>query len=602
MRNSIFFLFILVLQAFFWQSCEYPLYQDNNLDIAPPGPPPEVEISFNGGIDTLRLSGEVTLNYELNMQLPEKFRGEFRLQGKEWNIFNNSGSIYLSASQFNNGYDSLVLKLYFTTHTGSIAEQFGVEQQIVSRKWIVVIDDSPAPVINLQASTTSEGYLRLNWEKCNHLNFASYTLNISRGNNNVRRVIISDAGITQFIDSLYIGGDFKYLMECKLAGNGDNSYGNSFEINEPMPEMTFSEPHPDSVMISWNKLRPQARFRIQSDANNQTLEVDNFQGQSIIVEAPGFGSYKRYQITAYPGFQLTYSEQYKLVESNNYSLGENILPNWPKYAYNRVENMVYSNRYDNVMAYNANNQAVENQKHLYQLNYGGTSACQRNSSALAITTMDSIAVYSNKQLLNPTMIFHDAASYLDHLCFTNQGIIALSYNGYYSQIRISDKKELISIPVDDYPVYSKWACIATSVNGDYVNIVTNLGGKIYHISGETYEQTYSDSRNYRSAIFDEAGTVLLQTYNESNHLEFRNPADYSLIRSLPLPDSKLVLCNQDPVTGWLLLTDYKYLYIIDYNTGIIKLKMKSNDMRPRLYNNFIYGHSGYTFNILPFIN
>jgi hypothetical protein len=62
-----------------------------------------------------------------------------------------------------------------------------------------------------------------------------------------------------------------------------------------------------------------------------------------------------------------------------------------------------------------------------------------------------------------------------------------------------------------------------------------------------------------------------------------------------------VLRNIDPESGYLLLTDYTHLYVMDINTWQIVLKVPSTDSMPKLYNKRLFSHSGYVFDITPYL-
>jgi hypothetical protein len=93
---------------------------------------------------------------------------------------------------------------------------------------------------------------------------------------------------------------------------------------------------------------------------------------------------------------------------------------------------------------------------------------------------------------------------------------------------------------------------------------------------------------------------LFLTMEEHPFLELRNADNFSLITWMTLP-GKCVLRNIDPETGYLLLTDYTRLYIMDLNTLQIIFSLPSTDSKPMLFNSRIFSYSGYVFDLTPYL-
>jgi hypothetical protein len=59
--------------------------------------------------------------------------------------------------------------------------------------------------------------------------------------------------------------------------------------------------------------------------------------------------------------------------------------------------------------------------------------------------------------------------------------------------------------------------------------------------------------------------------------------------------------NIDPESGYLLMTDYKYLYVFDLIKSKVIFKMVSTDSRPQLYDNRLFSNSGYGLDISKYL-
>jgi hypothetical protein len=77
--------------------------------------------------------------------------------------------------------------------------------------------------------------------------------------------------------------------------------------------------------------------------------------------------------------------------------------------------------------------------------------------------------------------------------------------------------------------------------------------------------------------------------------------DFSLLSSSVLPDKGEVMRNIDPESGYLLMTDYKYLYVFDLIKSKVIFKMVSSDSRPQLYDNRLFSNSGYGLDISKYL-
>jgi hypothetical protein len=222
---------------------------------------------------------------------------------------------------------------------------------------------------------------------------------------------------------------------------------------------------------------------------------------------------------------------------------------------------------------------------------------------VAAISTDKIYVFNDKTLQNPLVIpYNIGNNSLDHFYFTDNDMIAVLRPSRYDLISIASKSVVITFPVTDYPVYSKWACSSTSKDGRYACIVTMNGIKVYDLSSGTAVLIYSDSRVSRSALFDiNNPNRLFLTFYSDNTLEIRNMPDFSLLSSSVLPDKGEVMRNIDPESGYLLMTDYKYLYVFDLIKSKVIFKMVSTDSRPQLYDNRLFSNSGYGLDISKYL-
>jgi hypothetical protein len=588
----------------FLAGCEYKLDEENYREIEKPPATHPFNLSLIPEGDTIKLFMETEFLYDFDTYGLEIQGGIFKLQGKTWNEYSENGKFFLSPDDFTPGIDTLTLELYSKTGSGSIADQLDAESYLVVKKWLVIIDNRPAPEFNATYSLTSEGYLKISWPECEQFNFNYYL---------VRGVINSDYALYEqlyhakrnsYVDSCYIGGSMRASVDLFVKGDCyPSSTGDIFEINEPAPELKFEELGVDSLRLFWSRSKFHAHYKLTS-YNTSPLEVylESDTDTSYTMASPGFGNNRYFELSTSPIIASPKAALYTQKKMYNYSLGTSFLPNWPRYAYSSMDNVVYSNSYSKVNGYDPASLAIVGSVYIDGIDYAGLYSCPSNSTKIAALSKDKILVFDNRQLKNPVSIPLDWGWMADYFCLTNNDVIAVAKTGIYKQIRVSDQQEVASFAIPDYPVYSKWACITTSNDGEYACVVTKNGCVINKINNGAVTQVYTDARVYRSALFNETkNRELYLTFYENNTLEVRDPSDFSLKRTINLPTSKEVLCNTDPVSGYLMLTDYENLYILDMVNSKLKLKIKCTDFIPRLYGNRLFSNSGYTFDISKFL-
>jgi hypothetical protein len=132
-------------------------------------------------------------------------------------------------------------------------------------------------------------------------------------------------------------------------------------------------------------------------------------------------------------------------------------------------------------------------------------------------------------------------------------------------------------------------------------VVTNNGLRIYSVINSVVKTIHSDTKIYRSAVFDDkTDSRLLLTSNTTPTLEVRDAANFSLIKTIDLP-TKAIIQNIDPESGYLLLTDYQYATILDVENSKPKLKILSTDSKPNLFNSRLFTKNGFTLDISKFL-
>lgn len=593
---------LIIIMILAVNSCEYPLTDDEITQIGPPAPSHPLQIDLADSGDTLFIFNRLRLNYRLSAFGLDIHAGEMLLSDDRWELYNDKGEVEIDPFEYNPGIYKLSVNMFTSTGTGSLADLSGYEYYAGTREWVTLIDTRPAGYLQMMADTDENGFLRISWQPSSNLNSKSLSLNRSFSYNSTQRYF-NPRLPGKFIDSCYTCGEVNYSLYHTVYTESASPSYTSLQIQREPPVPSASFANLDSVTFSWNKTgNPTHHTFTRTDGYPNPVYLENSPDTSITIAQPGFGSRGQYKLDSKPMYAGKCNESYYPFTYVNFTLGEYVAPNWPDYAYNPVEKAFYTSVYDDMKAFDIFSLNETASYHIPNLLYDAVYACPPNSTRVGVATRQALYLFENRQLTNPTIITYGGPSAnSDHLCLTTANTAALIIGGDYRIIDLNTGEITATLDIEDYPYYSKWACISTSPAGDQCVIVTRNGIWLYNIINNTFEIAYRDQRSYKSALFNELHPDrLFLTLEESPVLELRNPRDFSLIRSVNLP-GKCVLRNIDPESGYLLLTDYTHLYVMDINTWQIVLKVPSTDSMPKLYNKRLFSHSGYVFDITPYL-
>lgn len=592
-KTTAFFFLILALG-----SCEYNLKEENFVEIEPPTEILYFDLDLIPAGDTIKIFDKTNLNFSFNTGGLEVLASILTLRDRRWEFLSNSGSITIDPQNNMYAQDTLTLSIYLKSGTGSIADHSGMEGYFLEKKWLVIQDSRPAPKIIPTKRINEDGFLIIEWPKCDRYNFVQYEV----GGSNPYGIFneeITDANKNYYIDSLYVGGDYHISVSCRLKNS--HTWGEPLKFSVEPPQLFIKELGYDSLSISWSKSPFNAKYRLEISASN-ILYFDSKEDTVCTIPQIGFGQFKRFELCTRSIFQKWQDPSYygQVASYKDYSLGKRIIgANRPEFAYNVYEKVLYSNEYNHLKCFDIKDYSLENTVDLNQLIYAGEYSCPTNSSKIAVTTGTNIYIFEDKNLNSPKIINYKewGDDGLDHFLLTDNDIIAFAAKDTYKQIDINTMKTIVSLTIADYPVYSRWACITTSQDARYLCSVTRNGIELFHtVDGKTNE-IYTDTRNYRSAYFNPFNPdQLYLTLNEERGIEIRNPKDFSLINRIDIP-AEMVIRNIDPETLHLLVTDYVHLFIIDTITHKILLKVPCDEAKSWLYNSNLFTNTGFGLNV-----
>ena len=596
MKSRIQYYFILILSILI-VSCNYPLKKENFKDIKPPSDIVYFDLNLIPENDTIEIFTETELNYGIDAPGLNILHIEYSINNTTYELYNPSGEISITPGDYSPGYYNFKISFVTNSGSGSVADETGYEGYLSYKEWTLVIDNRPPPRLIPEKSITEKGFIKISWPICDQYNFEAYEFRAGHGGN-VESINITDQNKNFYIDSLYVAGDFNVTLNCRVAYLDGNPVHMSF-YEEP-PQLNFENIGYDSLNIYWNKTNYNAKYRlIQGNDSIYYFETNN--DTSLTIGHPGLGSRTYFGLCT----NSIYNEwpnpsQYcNLGSSAYYSIGTYIAGNFPEFAYNHQEKVFYTNTYDDMECYDIFTFDLLNAVDLQDLLYKGNYSCPTNSSKVATVTSDHIYIFNDKTLTNPNIFSYglSGAFSFDHFLLTDNNYLAFAKEPVYYLFDTETHEAVITIDIDDYPFYSKWACITTSQDAKFACIVTRNGLKLYNLENGTANLVYNDTRAYLSAYFNPYNTnELFLSLDDNPNIEIRDPNDFSLIKTTPMP-SETVIQNIDPVTNYLLATDYTKIYITDPVSDEIKFSMNCNSSKFRFYNYVLFSKRGYILNI-----
>jgi hypothetical protein len=595
----------LVFTTLYLSGCEFALDKDFFNEIEEPSNEHQFNLTFGTTQDTIKVFNNTYFTYDINTFGLEILDGYFTLDKEKWDIYSEEGGFNIAPTEFEPGYYTLTLQLRTNSGTGSIADQIGLEGYAIKKEWTLIVDGRPAPVLSITKTITNEGYLKLTWEKCNQYNFNYYELSGLINSNHVNMKIY-DPDSTTYFDSSFVGGSINFRVNSCVLSNSCQ-FGVPLELNESTPTPYIEELGLDSIRIFWDKSPYKCKYKINDSYYNS---YDFLNDTSLVIAQPGLGKNTIFYLYTYP-INL-FEDDYCYTRKNycTYYLGEKFPFCW-SFAYSETSNLVYTNRYNYIESYNVLDINLFNTTFINNLQYFGLFSCPTNSDKVATIssgtwfTDNLIYVFENNSLSEPIIIALEPEPVLysvDHFFLTNNNLIAIARQGKYELIDISLGKSIGKLIIDDYPIYGKWACFGTSIDGQHMCFVTLNGLRLYNMKDGVFELIFSDTRSYNSVWFDKKNPDQLYiSLNNSTTIELRDISDFSLVKSFTMPTNRQVIRNIDPITGYMLLSDFSFVYLVDLESANIIFKVRCGDYAPQIFANRLFLSDGFTLNVANYI-
>lgn len=598
-RNKLLLFLFIVFNII---GCDQISDQEYFVNILPPKDNHPATLTLNIDSDTIKIFENTKLNFNFNLYGLKVIEANFEIEGHNFNFNQSTGNFFISPTDFDYGYHTLNLIVTSNSGSGSISDISGNECFYFKKSWVVITDGRDAPEVSVRSGTSNRGFLQFSWNKCEQFNFDYYIIN-EYASTYSRTKKIYDVDSCFYIDSSYVGdGSVVFNVGVKVKSSFSYPLSAITQIFDSLPKIQFKDFGLDSVKVFWKKSKYNIKYQLKVDYLNPSIVLESTD-TSCIIPQPAFGYNSSYLLYIYPNHSsgMNVSDPNKKYVQCFHHIGEKIGGNYWGLGYNYFEKTIYAYEHEKILCYDVDNLSLLNSFDLPNSCCFGPYACSLNSGKIIIANWSDIHIFDDNKFSNHVSINHQIYNDYDHLYLTNNGYLGAATKNKYCLFNLDEKKIVASIDIEDYPIYSPWACISTSNNGKYVCVGTTKGIKIFQIDGGVVTTIFSNSRSCRSVMFNIYNpNQIYLTYNDSKTLEIRSIPDFSLVKSIELP-TKQILCNINPDNGLLLLSDYNYLFVYDFEKSKLVYKIKSGDSYTRYYGKRLFSRGGFTIDISTFL-
>lgn len=599
-------IFIISTTILLFVACEYEPSGNNFIDLAPPEDYIPIEISLNdvNPSDTIYLYKETLISIKTNSPNDIQ-RTVVLLDGQVFiNMRSDSLAFIFDPDQLDEGVYKLTVEAFINTGTGSLAEMMGLEGYIGELSWNIQVIHNPHERFEVDYRINEEGFLELYWDNAIPDSYIeSYT--IHAGYTQETDITINDAKQKSFVDYGYVCGNALYKVNTFLKDG--QVFRQTFSIDAPTPSLYFEDLGLDSFRIYWDKPIANGIFNLMEDKYTLASEIRD---TSFIVRQL-FGSIRQINLEIKPqraeylSYQNTPSVYGKFYQGTSLEL-----PNWPLYAYNQLDNIIYTSRYNELVAFDATTlqevNAVSIKGNPWGLLYGGKIATAPHNSTVAAMTGEETWIFADNRFVNPIIIPQlggDVNTSLSALTSDDRFFVVEQDSNICKIFSSLTGEILLELPFTYKTIYTFPDFIAVSDNGQFFCASSQRGMEVFEISGTTTNLLYTDKRIYKGVMFvpSQPDKLLLRV---GSHIELRQMPGFNLIQTVEVPANSAWFCNIDPASMSLLYYQNDSLKVCEINNltkTIFKIRSDQSTSRMFNYKLLTYGNGGIYFDINPFL-
>lgn len=247
----------LILLASVIGSCVFDRDKENFVEVDPtPDTKFNSELTYNfDGQSNYPMLDTILMLKESNIQFLFRFGTIYGYEIYANQNLVSSGQDYwftLSGTDFEDGLQEVVIVQYAKSGTNSLSDQLNLEQVAYADTFKLKVLSTPPELPLINSVVFEDGNLVMKWDPYNDVGFQGYQ--ISRRYSNSSKLYeskISEIGVAEWHDPLYIGVDPTYTLKVDIGGHFIESESFVYESDYD-PNFKIEE-HSGSVFLTWNK-------------------------------------------------------------------------------------------------------------------------------------------------------------------------------------------------------------------------------------------------------------------------------------------------------------------------------------------------------------
>lgn len=600
-------IFIISTTILLFVACEYEPRGNNFLDLTPPEDIIPIEISLNdiNPSDTIYLYKNTLISIKISSPIDLQ-QAVVLLDGEQYkNIGSELPGFTFYPDQMDEGVHKLTVDAIFTSGTGSLAEMMGLEGYTGELSWNIRVIHHPQDRFKVNYRVNEEGFFELFWNNAIPDNYIErYTVDLLLTQES--QITINAAQQKSFVDYGYV---CKYAYyEVKTYLKDGTIFTRTLSIDIPAPKVYFEDLGVDSLRVYWDK--PFANSRINLIVENKTIATE-IQDTSIIIPQL-FGKTRQFNLEITPlkaGYEYYHT---KSSDWSNFRQGTSLgLPNWDLYAYSITDNIIFTSKYNNLVAFDATSLQEINTMSImgnpWGFAYGGKIASAPHNSTVAAMTGEETWIFTDSRFINPIKISPLRGDVNTRLCAltSNDRFFVVAQNANICKIFNSlTGEKIFELPFTYKTIYTFPDFVTVSENGQFFCASSENGIEIFEINGTTTNLLYTDTKQYKGAMFvpSQPDKLLIRV---GTGIEIRQLPNFNLIQTLDVSANGAFLCNIDPASMSLLYHQNDSLKVCKLdNLAETIFKIRSDEKTCKMFNNKLltHGKGGICFDINPYLS
>jgi hypothetical protein len=598
---------LLTGALFLFAACEYDPSGNNFIDLTPPENGITIEILLNdlNPSDTICVYQTTSMSMKIKAT-KDLLQAAVFLDGHEYaTMRNGSLSFDINPDQISEGLHKLTINPVFAAGTGSLADMMGLEAYNGELSWNIYVLHNPQDHFEIGYHLNEEGFLEIFWKDAFPVSFIdSYTVHSGLTQNTV--VTIFDETQKSFVDYGYVCGNVHYEVRTFLKDG--NSFLQQLSFVTPTPTFSFENLGPDKLRVCWDKPYANGRFNLIVD--NITI-ASGINDTSITIPQI-FGKNRQFSLEIRPQ-KAEYDNLYnKFIVWEWSYLGSYLgLPNFELYAYNITDNILYTRKYNSLVAFDATTLQEINTIPIignpWGFAYGGKIASAPHNSTVAAMTGEETWIFTDSRFINPVIISPlkgDIHTRLSALTSDDRFFVVQSGSNICNIYNTLTGEKISEFTFTYKTIYDIPDFVTVSEDGQFFCASSENGIEVFEINGTVTNILYTDARHYKGAMFvpSQSDKLLLRV---GSTIEIRQIPDFDLLQTLDVSTNGALLCNIDPASMSLLYYQNDSLKVCKItNLSETIFKIRSDVKNCKMFNNKLLTHDqgGLYFDINPYLS